>query len=133
MTSYPEHPEPIMYDYMKPGNPVMEDRVKRPNAVSVTFTEDGEWHDFCCATQPVHSIRFDDGSEWDVFNGWRERAIVTHAKSDGRLRHELEQCEELLGKLYNVIGPDAWPKTSGNSWQEIVQTRRNSINSVLKP
>jgi hypothetical protein len=92
---------------------------------------------------------FDDGSEWDIVNGWRQGMITdktdewddNHPKpiksmlsaSEGRLRHELEQCEVLLGQLYNVIGPDAWPKYAAvNSWQDMIQTQRNSIKKVLK-
>jgi hypothetical protein len=52
----------------------------------------------------------------------------------GKLRHELEQCESLLGKLYNVIGSEAYADDADNdSWQERIQVRRNEIRVVLKP
>lgn len=48
----------------------------KPETVAVTFYEGGEWEPFpiqghVAGDRLVHSIRFDDGSEWDTFNGWR--------------------------------------------------------------
>ena len=47
-------------------------------AVAVTMTEGGDWVPFPCKhlNSPegvrIHSIVFDNGAEWDAYNGWRQ-------------------------------------------------------------
>lgn len=56
---------------------------KLPEAFAVTFEEGGDWVPFPCKHLNkeggilVHSIRFNDGSVWDAYNGWRRFAETT--------------------------------------------------------
>lgn len=44
----------------------------------VTATEGGDWLPFdMVSVSAVHSITFEDGSIWDVVNGWRTASPVT--------------------------------------------------------
>lgn len=60
----------------------------RPAATHITLREGGDWIPFCpyapgeksvlatgCA---VHAIKFEDGSIWDCFNGWRDTEKSLH-------------------------------------------------------
>jgi hypothetical protein len=49
----------------------------KPKATHVTLSEGGVWLTFPCHEHNgpegirVHAIKFDDGSVWDAYNGWR--------------------------------------------------------------
>jgi len=49
----------------------------RPEVVAVTLREGGEWVDWVVNKTAlnqgglVHSLKFEDGSIWDVYGGWR--------------------------------------------------------------
>jgi len=53
------------------------------NTVAVTYEEGGDWVPFGKWKMPparkgtlVHSIKFDNGAEWDAYNGWRKKSRV---------------------------------------------------------
>jgi hypothetical protein len=60
----------------------------RPKAQAVTFSEGGNWVSFPCRERNtpqgilVHSIKFDDGSIWDAYNGWRPSTLPEKMELD---------------------------------------------------
>lgn len=45
----------------------------RPKATQIAYALGGSWYTWAPHNiyEPVHAIRFEDGSVWDYFNGWR--------------------------------------------------------------
>lgn len=55
-------------------------QIKAPKTVAVTISEGGEWILFSKFRtldygQVVHAIKFDNGSVWDAYNGWRNEEV----------------------------------------------------------
>jgi hypothetical protein len=62
----------------------------KPKTLRVALTEGGNWVDFPCThlNGPegirVHTIVFDNGWEWDAYNGWRPDDMLTpHRRQSG--------------------------------------------------
>jgi hypothetical protein len=62
----------------------------KPKTLRVALTEGGDWVDFPCRhlNSPegirVHTIVFDNGWEWDAYNGWRPDDMLTpHRRQSG--------------------------------------------------
>lgn len=97
-------------DYVAQGEP-------RPNPVAFTFIEGGHWIPWDDPQRPtsngpesirIHSIRFEDGSEFDALNGWRDKIDTPPISSD--------EVERAARAIYEYSDCKFWDEPNADTW-----------------